>query len=181
MAEKMDKLQAPLLPVPVEKNKKQARASTPFPAVLFVSLWGLFNATAVALTFAFVCVLKIINPCVSDQLPSWMLPTVELTDAEDAKGSALAFGFMLCAVLQAAGGTLALLLGGHRRRIRRVLAYVVLAAAVAGHCMYASAVVIVLDADPGYLFVRILCSAAIVVLAIDDLLGFLALLCGGEE
>lgn len=178
-------LAAPLLPPPVETKKQQhqAHASPPFPAARLVSLWGLYNSGVVALTFVFIHTLNFIKSCVWD-LPPWVYRPLEMTDAEDARASALLLASIWCTVAQAAAAAPALLLAGHRcRRIRRALAYVVLAAAVASHCMHASAVrIILVAADPGYNVVnRILAVAPIFVFAVGDLVCFLALLVGSEE
>ncbi|CAO2174683.1 unnamed protein product [Urochloa humidicola] len=188
MAEKMIKMRrqlaAPLLPaVPAvaKQQQQQARAFLPFPAVQLVSLWGLFNAGVFALTMAVFSVVIIVDPCI----PSWMLPSPEHLDltpdaAKDAKATAIALGVIWCTVAQAAAATPALLLPAQRRRIRWTLAYAVLAAAIATHCMYASVILDVLH--HGYaVFIRIICSAGIFIITAGDLVCLLALLVGSDE
>ncbi|CAL4965314.1 unnamed protein product [Urochloa decumbens] len=170
MAEKImmphEQLASPLLPVPVEKKKQQqkpTRAFPPFPAVRLVSLWGLFNAGVL-------------------DLPSWLVQPADLTEAEVATASALMLGTIWGTVIQAAAATPALLLPAHRRRTRRALAYTVLAAAVASHCMNVSALGIYRTTGPGYpAFIRINCFVCFFILAVSDLLCFLALLVGNDE
>ncbi|CAL4958349.1 unnamed protein product [Urochloa decumbens] len=186
MAEKIIKMRrqlaAPLMPAaPVAKQQQQARAFPLLPAVELVSLWGLTNVAAVALTMAVASVLLIIDPCV----PLWMLPSLEHLDltpdaAKDARARAILLGALLCTVVQAAAAALALLLPAHRRRIRRALAYAVLVAAVTTHCMYTS-VVLDIHRKEYAVFVRITCSVCIFVIAACDLLCFHALLVGSDE
>ncbi|CAL4951730.1 unnamed protein product [Urochloa decumbens] len=173
-------LAAPLLPaVRVATKQQQARTFPPLPAVQLVSQWGLFNAVVFGGTFAFGFALFIINPCI----PSWMLLLlgIDLTPdaAEDAKATAMAIVAFLCTVTLAAAATPALLLAAHHRQIRRALAYVVLAAAVAIHCIYVS--VLDLYHVEYHVLIRIILSAVIFVFAAGDLLCFLALLVGTDE
>ncbi|CAO2193755.1 unnamed protein product [Urochloa humidicola] len=190
MAEKIKmrrQLSAPqLLPVPavpVAKPQRQARAFPPLPAVQLVSLWGLFNARVFGLTLAFAFALFIINP----RIPCWMLLAldIDLTPgpppdaAKDAMATAMAVVAFLCTVALAAAATPAVLLAAHNRRIRRALAYVVLAAAVAIHCMYVSVYDLYHIEYHG--FMRIAFSAVIFFFAAGDLLCFLALLVGTDE
>ncbi|CAO2193702.1 unnamed protein product [Urochloa humidicola] len=187
MAEKIkmphEQLASPLLPVPVEKKKqKQARrAFPPFSAVQLVSLWGLFNAGALFLTFAIACTIGVVYTNPSD-LPSWLVQPADLTEAEVATAGALMLGTIWGTVIQAAAATPAQLLPALRRRTRRALAYAVVAAAVASHCMYASALGIYRTTGPGYpAFIRINSFVCLFILAMGDLLCFLALLLGTDE
>ncbi|CAL4951626.1 unnamed protein product [Urochloa decumbens] len=179
-----EQLASPLLPVPVEKQQQQqkpSRAFPPFPAVRLVSLWGLFNAGVLFLSFAITCTLAVVYTNPSD-LPSWLLQPADLTEAEVATASALMLGTIWGTVIQAAAATPALLLPARRRRTRRALAYTVLAAAVASHCMYVSALGIYRTTGPGYpAFIRINCFVCFFILAVSDLLCFLALLVGSDE
>ncbi|CAL4951629.1 unnamed protein product [Urochloa decumbens] len=182
MAEKMkmphEQLASPLLPVPEEKKRQ---AFPPFPAVRLVSLWGLFNAGVLFLSFAISCTLGVVYTNPSD-MPSWLVHPADLTEAEVAKASALMLGTIWGTVIQAAAATPALLLPAHRRRTRRALAYTVLAAAVASHCMYVSALCINRTTGPDYpVFVRINCYVFFYIIAVGDLLCFLALLVGNDE
>ncbi|CAO2199098.1 unnamed protein product [Urochloa humidicola] len=186
MAEKIKmrrKLAALLLPaVSVAKQQQQqARAFLSFPAVHLVSMWGIINAGLFGLTFAAVFALFIIDPCIL----LWMLlalgidPTTPPDADADARATAQALVGFVCIVAQAAAGTTALVLAARRRRIRRALAYVVLAAAVAIHCVYVS----VLDLNHAEcpVFIRINCFVAITFFAAGDLLCCLALLVGSDE
>ncbi|CAL4965387.1 unnamed protein product [Urochloa decumbens] len=74
----------------------------------------------------------------------------------------------------------ALLLPGRWRRSRRARIYAALAAAAAEHYMYASGICVFLDADPGYLYLRIVGSIVTFFFAAGDVLSFLALLLGDE-
>ncbi|CAO2204598.1 unnamed protein product [Urochloa humidicola] len=187
MAEKIkmphEQLASPLLPVPVEK-KKQPRAFPPFPAVRLVSLWGLFNAGVLFLTIAITCTLAVVYTNPRD-LPSWLVQPIEPTEAaaEDATASALMLGTIWGTVIQAAAATPALLLpaAALRRRIRRALAYSVLAAAVASHCMYAGALGIYRSGSRYPVFIAISCSVFVFFLAVGDLICFLALLVGTDQ
>ncbi|CAL4951621.1 unnamed protein product [Urochloa decumbens] len=150
---------------PVSLAKKE-EAAGPFPAVQFVSVWALFTSFAYALVHT---VNRIVDTTPCDPA---------------AKVDALWNGMAWYAAPQAAAAALALLLLPCRRRwvwtIRRALAYVTLAAAIVSHLMYTSAVRVVLAADPGNLSFRIPCYVAISMLAVGDLLGFLALLLHGD-
>ncbi|CAL4951734.1 unnamed protein product [Urochloa decumbens] len=174
----------PLLPVPVAKQQQQqkARAFPPVPAVELVGLWGFMNAGFLVSIFAFAFALLVIGPCV----PAWMMPPLDLTgDAEDAEASAVLLTiWFCCTVAQAAAATPVMLLAAHRRRrIRRALAYLVLAAAVAGHYTYAGAVGIhrVVTRPEYPVFVKINCSATILIFAVGDLVCFMALLVETDE
>lgn len=103
---------------------------------------------------------------------------------ETAMETALQLGFFWSTVAQGAAATLALvILAARHRRVRRALAWVVLAAAVAGHCMYAGGVGIHrVFTRPGYsVFLRIQLTATILIFAVGDLLCLLALLVGSDE
>jgi len=112
---------------------------------------------------------------------SIVLRCVYLTDAENAEKAALWTSILGCAVLQAAAAVLVLLVPSRRRRIRYGIAIVALAAAIVGHCLYATAVRLVLKADPGYLFYRIFCTVTICIFAVGDLFSFIKLLLGRAE
>ncbi|CAO2199037.1 unnamed protein product [Urochloa humidicola] len=171
MAEKMPHLP----PVSLDKNKEEAAG--PFPAVKFVSVWVLFTSFSYALVYTINLYLFDTTPCD---------PCLVLTDAEAAKVDALANGMMWLTAPQAAAAVLALLLLCRRSRwmwiVRRALAYVALAAAIVSHMMYTSAVRVILAADPGNgtLSFRIPCTIAILMFAVGDLVGFLALLLAGD-
>ncbi|CAO2199040.1 unnamed protein product [Urochloa humidicola] len=186
MAEKIkmphEQLASSLLPVPVEKKKqKHARPLLLIPAVELVSLWGLFNAGVLFLSFASTCTLAVVYTNPSD-LPSWLGQSVDLTEAEVATASALILGNIWGTLIQAAAATPALLLQALRRRIRRALAYAVLAAGVASHCMFVGALSIYRITGPEYpAFTRINCYVFIYIIAVGDLLCFLALLLGTDE
>lgn len=147
-------------------------------AVQRASGWALFTAcgTLVSLAWAHAVVYALGQS-------SFVLRCVQWTDAEAADASALWLGMLCCALLQAAAAALALALQlpCRRRWVRRALAYLALAVTFVGHCMYAAAVRLLLAADPGYVFARILCTADIVVFAGGDLLCFLGLLLGSEN
>ncbi|CAL4951731.1 unnamed protein product [Urochloa decumbens] len=196
MAEKMKmrrQLAAPLLPaVPVAKKQRQARAfpPLPLPAVELVSLWGIINAGTFGGTFALAFALYIINPCI----PSWMLLLlgIDLTPgaagrrtptpadaAKDAMATAMTIVAFVCTVTLAAAATPALLLAPRHRQIRRALAYVVLAAAAAAHCMYVGVLGVYHFEYP--VFIRITCSVGIFIFAAGDLLCILALLVGSDD
>jgi hypothetical protein len=93
---------------------------------------------------------------VFDEQPSWMRPPRDepRDAAQDARATALLLGYLWCTVPQAVAATLAL--PARRRRVRRALAWAVLAAAVASHCMFAGGVGIRNVNRPGYsAFIRI--------------------------
>ncbi|CAL4951624.1 unnamed protein product [Urochloa decumbens] len=183
MAQKMDRQPAHPLPMSVEekeKKKKQARRpAPPLPgAVTLVSLWALINACLPAFALALSFILQPYN--VFSKMPSWIYHRIELTDAEGAMGSALELGHVWCGVPQAAAAALALLLAGRRRRVRRALAYLALAATVASHFMFASVLGIILAADPGYIFMWIGGAAIFFLCAAGDLFCFLDMLLGED-
>ncbi|CAO2199038.1 unnamed protein product [Urochloa humidicola] len=180
MAEKMDKQPAPPLSVSVDKKKKQqALAAPPVPAVTLVSLWALINACVPTLALALTFTLRAYN--VYSKLPSWLYQRVELTDEEGASWAiAFEIGYLWCSVPQAAAAALALLLAGRRRRIRRALAYLALAATAADHCLFAGILGFILAADPEYLLMWIAGVAVIFVFELGDLFCFLDMLHGEE-
>nr|CAB3476197.1 unnamed protein product [Digitaria exilis] len=148
----------------------------PFPAVQSVCLWALLTACVFAVSVVFGEAVHI--PCGEG---SWFTPCIEMTDAALATADATYLGMRWCAVAQAAAAAVALLLPARRRRSRRALAYAALAAAAAGHYMYASLTGLLLDADPGYVFLRISGATATLVFAAGDLVCLLALLLGEDD
>lgn len=104
-----------------------------------------------------------------------------MTDAAATTAEATYLMMPWCAAAQAAAAALALMLPGHRRWSRRALAYMALAGAAAGHYMYASLMCLFLDADPGFLFLRIGGAVAVLVFAAGDLVCLLALLLGEDD
>ncbi|CAO2185693.1 unnamed protein product [Urochloa humidicola] len=161
-----------------KKKKQQLRAAPPLPsAVTLVSRWALINACIPALAVALSFTLQ---SYVFSKLPSWLYHRIELTDAERAMGSALELGRIWCGVPQAAAAALALLLAGRRRRVRRALAYLALAATVASHFMFAGLLGIILAADPGYIFMWIDGIAVIFVTVAGDLFCFLDMILGED-
>ncbi|CAL4951729.1 unnamed protein product [Urochloa decumbens] len=187
MAEKIKmrrQLASLLLPVlsMAQQQQKQALAFLSFfPAVQLVSLWGIINAGVFGVTFAMVFALYIINPCI----PSWLLlafgidPTTPPDAAADAKATAQALVASVCTVTLAAAVTTARVPAARRRRIRRALAYVMLAAAVVIHYVYVS--IVDLNHAECHVFITISCSVFVFFLAAGDLLCFLALLVGSDE
>ncbi|KAM3351630.1 hypothetical protein ACQJBY_023532 [Aegilops geniculata] len=159
-------------PLPLSAAQKQIRDDVPV-----VCGWALINAFAIACGQAsgFIAV-HFHLPCIQS---SFILRCVELTDAEAARESALWIGMMCCAASQAAAAALALLLPCRRRWARRALAYLALAVTILVHCMYASAVWVLLAADPGYPVSRVFYAVVICVMVVCDL-GCLALLLGGD-
>ncbi|VAI12732.1 unnamed protein product [Triticum turgidum subsp. durum] len=111
----------------------------------------------------------------------FVLRCVLWTDAQAADDSALWFGMLCCALLQAAAAALALHLPCRRRWVRRALAFLALVVTFVGQCMYAAAVRLLLAVDPGYIIARIFCTANIVIFAGGDLICFLGLLLGGDN
>ncbi|KAM3332737.1 hypothetical protein ACQJBY_028099 [Aegilops geniculata] len=155
--------------LPLSAAKKKIRDGVPL-----VCAWALINTFSTAVSYV-----------ADDYIPvscsqsSFILPCIELTDAEEARVIALCIGILCCAPLQAAAAALALLLPCGRRLARRALAYLALAVTVLFHCMYAGAVWIFLAADPGYIFGRIYFTAVFCFIVVCDLLSFRALL-GGD-
>ncbi|OEL12720.1 hypothetical protein BAE44_0026263 [Dichanthelium oligosanthes] len=132
---------------------KKQLVTRPFPAVRIVAEWALVAAFALVASLAVDYALAYFHvPCSPSSV---FLRCVRLTRAEAAEGIALRTWMLWCTGAQVAAAALALLLPCRHRGARRDLAYVALAAAIASHCMYASAVNVVLIADPGYLLFRI--------------------------
>ncbi|KAF7063297.1 hypothetical protein CFC21_069824 [Triticum aestivum] len=158
----------------MDGNKKLVTAAEKtIPAtVQRASRWALYNACFTvghAVTYALL-------------QSSFALRCVQWTDAKAAQESALCLWMLRCAVLQAAAAALALHLSCRRRWVRHALAYLALVVAFVGHCMYVAAVRLLLAADcPGYVLLRILCTAYIAFFLWGDLLYFLGLLLGGDN
>ncbi|CAO2199042.1 unnamed protein product [Urochloa humidicola] len=174
MADKADKKQKQPAPSVLVQARKMIKKALPSPAVEWVSLWALLTAGVFFVSGVLAYAIDI--PCSES---SWFFPCIELTDAEEAKAVATFVGMHWCTAAQAAVAVAALLLPA--RRGRRTLAYFALAAAAANHYMYASLTGLFLDADPGYLFLRIGGSAAVLIFTVVDLVGFLALLLGEDD
>ncbi|CAL4965315.1 unnamed protein product [Urochloa decumbens] len=174
MADKADKKQKQPAPPLLVQAGKMIKKALPSPAVQWVSLWALFTAGVFAVSGVLAYSMDI--PCSES---SWLFPCIELTDAGEARAVATFVGTHWCTAAQAAAALAALLFPA--RRGRRALAYVALAAAAANHYMYASLAGVLLDADPGYLFLWIGGTAAVSIFAAGDLAGFLALLLGEDD
>lgn len=134
------------------------------------------TVVAYALAHAVEYALDRYNVCCCQSQFSFVLRCIELTAAAAAERRALWLGILGCAVLQAAVAALALRLPCRRR----ALAYLELAVTIVRHCMYARAVLLLLAADPGYLFGRI-CIGFTFCFAANDVASFVDRLRGGEK
>ncbi|XP_037431327.1 uncharacterized protein LOC119297780 [Triticum dicoccoides] len=155
--------------LPPSEAKKEIRDDVPL-----VCAWALINAFSIvsgaasgytAAYFRIACIQS-----------SFILPCIQLTDAEEARLIALFVGMLCCAASQAAAAALALLLPRHRRWPRRALAYLALAVTILFHCMYASTIWILHAADSGYILGRIYYTVIICFMVVCDLLSCVALL-----
>nr|BAK03855.1 predicted protein [Hordeum vulgare subsp. vulgare] len=158
-----------LLPLSLSAATKNIRDDVPL-----VCGWVLINAFTLAV--AYIAVEYLDASCSQS---SFIMPCIELTDAEAARVTALFIGTLCCAPAQAAAAALALLLPCRRRRGRRALAYLALTVTVLCHCMQAGTVWVFLAADPGYIFGWIYFPAGYCFFAVCDFLSFRALL-GGD-
>ncbi|XP_020174092.1 uncharacterized protein [Aegilops tauschii subsp. strangulata] len=139
------------------------------------------------------CTFRIIDRWIHPSYSSWLgvvfvwmhtpfvLRCVQWTDAQAAENSALWFGMLCCALLQAAAAALARHLPCRDRWVHRALAYLALVVTFVGHFMYAAAVRLLLAVDPGCIIARIFYTANIVIFAGGDLICFLGLLLGGDN
>ncbi|KAE8807945.1 hypothetical protein D1007_15770 [Hordeum vulgare] len=161
-----------LLPLSLSEAKKKIRDAVPLVCgwVLLSAFTnaGGYAADYIAHYYHFVC-----------SQSSFIMPCIELTDAEAARVTALFIGTLCCAPAQAAAAAAALLLPCRRRRGRRALAYLALTVTVLCHCMQAGTVWVFLAADPGYIFGWIYFPAGYCFFAVCDFLSFRALL-GGD-
>ncbi|KAI4985959.1 hypothetical protein ZWY2020_018589 [Hordeum vulgare] len=133
-------------------------------AVALISTWALFTAFGFVLNNGIISLYSL------------------LTDGLTAEVSALHVGRLCCAELQVAAAVLALRLPCRRVWARYAFAYLALALTTVGHCMFTAQVRLLIIADPGDDFFRILCGVAIFMYAVADIVGFLVLLLvEGEE
>ncbi|KAL6606355.1 hypothetical protein ACP70R_042008 [Stipagrostis hirtigluma subsp. patula] len=163
-----------LLPVASMDKKKTAL----LPSVQLVAMHALFTALAVALVFGCTHIVHTACTCSPSSL---FLPCMETTAAQDAEANALLNGMLWCTGPQAAAAALALLLPAHRRRSRRALTFVALTLAAAGHFMHARLVGLLLAVAPGAIFLVAVGIVEVFAAVMGDLLGFLALLFGGDD
>ncbi|KAM3277120.1 hypothetical protein ACQJBY_045124 [Aegilops geniculata] len=158
-----------LLPPSLSEAKKKIRDDVPL-----VCGWALINAFSVVFGPAGGYIADYLH--VSCSKSSFILPCIELTDAEEARLVALCIGMLCCAPSQAAAAALALLLPRRRPWARRALAYLALAVTILFHCTYVSTFWILLAADPGYIFGRIYYTVIICFIVVCDLWCCVALL-----
>ncbi|KAF7038883.1 hypothetical protein CFC21_048980 [Triticum aestivum] len=160
-----------LLPVTVSEtvsNSKETRAAPPPDAVVIVSEWAFYPGFIAFLFYT-------LHYAITSALSLFFLLTG--AEAEAAKVSVLHVGMLCFAALQVAAAAVALRLPRRRGWVRYAFAYLALALAIVGHCMFAA----------GDHFFRILRTVGIFIYAAGDVLCFLALLLdllgllGGEK
>ncbi|RLN12200.1 hypothetical protein C2845_PM09G00450 [Panicum miliaceum] len=161
----------------VKKTGSKPKKLPPFPALhLVTAQWAL----CFACLYAAVAFRAINHPC-DTASPSWWTSTYQPAPTEAAEATALLRAQLwYCSAPQAAAAALALLLPAGRRR--RALALAALAAAAVNHGVLARLLGLLRAAAPpgDVLLLRV---AALVTCAalVTDLLGFLAILVGGQE
>jgi hypothetical protein len=162
----------------VKKTGSKPKKLPPFPALHQVTAqWALCFAGL----YAAVAFRAINRPGDGDRAsPSWWSSTYQPAPTDAAEATALLRAHLWCGAPQAAAAALALLLPAGTRR--RALALAALAATAVNHGVLARLLgLLSAAAPPGDVLLLRVATLVTCVAMVTDLLGFLALLIGGQQ